>query len=642
MENKRFGDKTQWLLKPLNDFCNEVLYLICAMLVIRTAEAIALFATGYQAELIVNNLIGFAIDLAHIGWIVAIIYLPYAVLCLVSKKAANITVRTIFAAYLCISMILVGYFATTHIPLDSIINAYSPHELYVTITANSPYNIPIAIAIIIASLLFAAIPRKKLQLPRWLQITMMAIMALCIFVPSLEKNKFRYDREYYIIENKTHYLWNSLRSNQSVIQYTESELKGKAEEFESFFPEYEFIDYHYPFLHKDKTADILSPFLADNGQKPNIVIIIVEGLSNYISGRNSTLASATPFLDSLSEHALVWENCLSTSERTFGVLPSLLGALPFGDRGFMAYRHDIPKFSTLATILHDNGYKNTFFYGGWYGFDNMDIFARNNYMEMYYDKPEYKSAEQQNEWGLLDEYMLLNSFDDLTESTDSQRLDIYLTLTTHDPFNYPDHEKYIKQYEALPKKGESISSTKSNASFLYADNCLRKFFDKYRNYKSFANTIFVITGDHRFVTENNSETIDNFQVPLIIWSPMLTCTRHFPALTTHRNLSPALLAYLEQKHGIKTSQEVVWLNSGLDTSNYIATNTFSPHFDAGRKIKGITYNGYFITTEKTFRFDTADNTLKTRPFNGKTDKSELLRLYIQLENYIMKNDALLK
>ena len=645
MKQKGLTDNIKWLAKALNDYCSECLILFGTMFLVRIAETIALSATGYHAELIGNNLIGFTVDLANIGWIVGLLFFIYLLISKFSQKAATYTIKTFFAAYLCISIILMCYFVTTHIPLDGIITAYSPRELFVTLKANSPYNIPIIILIIFISILYIIIPRKPFRVPKWAQITIFVVFIVSAFFPGLKKGKVGPDKKYYVIENKTRYLYESLKNKETVILFTDSELKEKSEKFASYFPEYEFVDYHYPFLHKEETPDVISNYLEKSESKPNIVIIIVEGLCNYISGQNSTITSATPFLDSLSEHSLVWENCLSTSERTFGALPSILGALPFGENGFMSYRRDVPTFNTIATILHDNGYKNTFFYGGWYGFDNMDIFAENNFMEMYYDKSEYESADQRNEWGLLDEYMLLHSLEDIKTPDTTPRLDIYLTLTTHDPFKYPNQDEYIKKYKALPQKSESITLIYENASFLYADDCLRKFFSEYEKCNSYKNTIFIITGDHKFEGKNKNKNktniIDNYHVPVIIWSPMLHESHRFPAVVTHRNITPSLLAYLKHTYGINTPENVVWLNSGLDTCNYFRVSTFAPHFSDDRNLAGLTLGDKFITKDKTYTIDLSSDKLTLKPLND-NQYNEFFDLYQALENYIMSNDALLK
>ncbi len=646
MERKGFTGKIKWLTEPLNDYCIECLSLIKAMFAVRIVESIALLATDYDAMISVNNLIGFAVDVAYIGWIVAAFFIIHLIISQFSQKAANITTRIIFAAYLCTSMLLAGYFASTHIPLDSIIAAYSPRELFVTIKANSPYNIPIVIAIVIAAITFAAIPRKKVSMPAWAKITMMVIFIGCAFFPGLDKEKFRYDKEYYIIESKTVYLYNSLRNGESIIEFTDSELKEMSEEFASYFPEYQFIDYHYPFLHKDNTADVLSPYFEKSDTKPNIAIIIVEGLCKYISGKNSTATSATPFLDSLSDHALVWENCLSTSERTFGVLPSILGALPFGEKGFLSYRHDAPTYNTLATILHDNGYKNTFFYGGWYGFDSMDIFAEGNSMEMYYDKPEFQTIEGRCKWGLPDGFLLSHSLDEVKKSACEPRLDVYLTLSTHDPFDYPDKEIYTRQYNEMQSESTEKQQIKKlideYASFVYTDNCLRSFFDGYRECESYNNTIFIITGDHRFVATDSKNSIENFRVPLIIWSPMLKSAQNFPAIATHRDIAPTLLSLLANSYHINIPQNEAWLNTGLDTCTNFEANTFSPHYNANRDLHGFTYKQYYITEEGLFKFDTTGNKLSIKPYTNDSSLSKFLQLYKRLENYIMNNNALTK
>ena len=84
MKQKGLTDNSKWLAKALNDYCSECLILFCAMFLVRIAEIIALFATGYHAELIGNNLIGFTVDIANIGWIVGLLFLIYLI---INKKS---------------------------------------------------------------------------------------------------------------------------------------------------------------------------------------------------------------------------------------------------------------------------------------------------------------------------------------------------------------------------------------------------------------------------------------------------------------------------------------------------------------------------------------------------------------------------
>ncbi|MBR5982343.1 MAG: LTA synthase family protein [Bacteroidales bacterium] len=639
MKHKGFKDRLKSLLKPLNGYCCECITLFGICLIIRIAEAFILTITYYHSSIFINCLLGFMTDIAYIGWIVAALYLIYYLISRISVTTADITIRAIFATYIFTNIVLTIYFAVTHIPLDSIITAYSPKEIFVTLRADSWYNIPILALIFIMLIIYIIIRQKHYEVPVWTKITLAVIAIASIAFPGLDRQKFKYDREYYIVENKVCYMLNSLMSDSTNIQFTSNELQEKSNDFAAYFPDYEFVDYHYPFMHKDKTPDILSDYLEKREKKPDIVIIIVEGLGNYISGNNSTIASATPFLDSLAEHSLVWENCLSTSERTFGALPSILGALPFGEKGFMSYRHDMPNFRTLATILNNNGYKNTFFYGGWYGFDDMDVFAKYNSMEMFYNAPEYESVVQRNEWGLLDEYMLSHSLNDVKKNDKSPRLDIYLTLTTHNPFSYPNSNEYISKYKALPQKEEPTTPVKENASFMYADDCLKNFLKEYEQCEQFDRTIFIITGDHKFNTKDRSNILDNYHVPLIIWSPMLRESHRFPALVTHRDIAPSLLSYFKHNYSITCPENEAWLNHGLDTCSTFRSKTFATHYYDSRKLNGITYGNYFITTDKTYKFDNTNNKLSLIPTDN-NENANLIELYQALERYIMNNDAL--
>ena len=60
----------------------------------------------------------------------------------------------------------------------------------------------------------------------------------------------------------------------------------------------------------------------------------MEGLGRAFTNKGAYLGNFTPFIDSLAEKSLYWENFLSEGGRTFAVLPSFLGSLPFAKNGF--------------------------------------------------------------------------------------------------------------------------------------------------------------------------------------------------------------------------------------------------------------------------------------------------------------------
>ena len=175
------------------------------------------------------------------------------------------------------------------------------------------------------------------------------------------------------------------------------------------------------------------------------------------------------------------------------------------------------------------------------------------------------------------------------------------------------------------------------ASYLYYDDCLRKFFAAYREVPGYENTIFVITGDHCF--NGQSEELDKYHVPFIVWSPMLKEAHRFPAMIAHRDVTPSFLAMLKGAYNIKAPSVVSWLNTGLDTSSVFRSNTFTPQLKNSRKMDNMVYKDYFYDEGMVFKFGYEDDKLTITPVNSET-MTHLFSEYRAMDDYVMNNDAL--
>jgi uncharacterized sulfatase len=63
-----------------------------------------------------------------------------------------------------------------------------------------------------------------------------------------------------------------------------------------------------------------------------------------------------------------------------------------------------------------------------------------------------------------------------------------------------------------------------------------------------------------------SDKIDRYHVPLIIYSPMLKRTAQMASVSTHFDISPSLMAYLQHNYKVKGPSLVSWMGQGLDTN----------------------------------------------------------------------------
>lgn len=633
-------NKNKPFTSHLSPFISFLFWMLVFGFAIRLFEAVVL---GYYHQEVGKHFLlcleGFGYDILVFSKFALILCPIYLLLHRWSPKVAKWTFRIIGALMLLISGAMIMYFISAYIPLDKLFFDYSIKELIYISKSTGAFVWWSYVCLLSIPILFLVVSRREVKLGRYGLLVWLVLAVAGLFFWKLPSG---------VVCNKQEFFWRSLFDKDALFnRFNPKDLeaqRGRILEFQSMFPEDKFVDYRYPFAHLDRSPDVLSSYFDLNpDKKPNLVFVITEGLSREFSGYNCKYPSATPFLDSLADQSLCWLNCMSSSQRTIAVLPSLFGSLPFGKRGFMQ-SSNCPRFYSLVSLLKENGYYPSFFYGGWTCFDDMCYFLSDLGVEGFLPDHENYPKEMQNTWGLYDGYLFSESLKQVQQKADQPRLDIYLTLTTHDPFEYPDKEAYTQTYIDKLKQSRQLDEIQPSqyemyASYLYYDDCLRKFFSDYRAMPEYENTIFVITGDHCFNAQ--SEELDKYHVPLVIWSPMLKQPHRFPAMVAHRDVTPSFLAFMKQNYGVLTPETVSWVNTGLDTASSFRANTFTPQLKNSRKMDNMVYKDYFYDEGKIYKFGYENDRLIITP----VEEEKIVKLmndYKALDDYVMNNDALVR
>ena len=323
----------------------------------------------------------------------------------------------------------------------------------------------------------------------------------------------------------------------------------------------------YPFEHAETTPDTLGPLLdLDPKAPPNLVLFVVEGLGRSFSGPGARLGSFTPFLDELAGRSLYWENFLATQGRTFAVLPSVLGSLPFGPYGQQAIAHD-----NLLSLLQAQGYSLRYFTGTDLAFDQQGAFLAGSGVQAFWSEKDYVApAQKVSEWGYPD--------GDLMEAVVARPMPrapsvtVVQTMSMHTPFTFPEIAAYRQKVEArlqllgvpAAERDPYLRQKDIYASILYTDEALRRFFARIQGKSEWQNTVFVITGDHRLPEIAMASRIERYHVPLIVHSPLLRAPQRIKALSSHFDIAPSLLAMLSHRYGMPMPQRVHWMGAGLD------------------------------------------------------------------------------
>ena len=591
-----------------------------------------------------NGFLGILNDILVFARYSVIMFPLFLLLCLLSKKLARWLLRLAFSALIPISIALILYYLSAGLPLDKVILVYPLHDI-IDIARSSKdmawweYTIVFAFPIS-----FLIISCKRIKLSNIIMYIFLGIAALSCIVRDVPSIFYKSHISYYTISNKLDYFINKLLESDGKPLNAEN-IDENALSLQSYFTGNDFVGTEYPFLHADKSPDVLSNFFEFTDKKPNIVLIIVEGLGRTVCGENSYYPSATKFLDSLASKSLYWENCFSSSHRTVNVLPTIFGSLPFGEKGFMFLKTSVPEFTSFPLIFKDNGYNLSFFYGGGIHFDDVSFFIKANKFDNYINEWLYKTHPERNSWGIYDHAMFDEAFKITDFYDNTPRLDVYLTLTTHEYYEYPNSEAYTAKYQDMVRaqnkhKIQNKNSFLAEASFLYFDECFRKLMDMYKEQPGYENTVFIITGDHNY--DPPEEYWRSCHVPLIIWSPMLKTSKKFSAIVTHRDIAPSLVSLMKNKFNFKTPQNVTWINTGLDTVPYFRGKSFTPQFNVARSLSEMVYHDKFINNKDIYTFYNYDGVLSLS--KSAFDKSllNLFDIYKHVDKYVVNYDKLIE
>ncbi|WP_168196275.1 LTA synthase family protein [Echinicola soli] len=589
---------------------------------------------------------------------IGIFFIIQAFLGMVFPKLSYFLLKVIFSALILTAMGLVFYFSRALVPLGADVYTYSFSDIKETVMAAGMFNFYSVMVLLVALVFFYWL----FSLGKFINIKEKGaliipgiaffILVVLMIVP-LNSSKGLTGLSYFLAENKSFFLYQEsydyFASAENI--YFDFYLSSTNDENNLFHKKY--VDTQYPLLHKNNYPDLLGAYFEPFDSAPDLVFVIVEGLGKAYSGPDAYLGSWTPFLDSLSDQSLYWKNNLSSTGRTFGVLPGLFGGLPFGEHGFMEAT-PYPKHRTLLSVLKDNDYQINYFIGSDKHFDNTDKFMQHQGVDLIvdvnkFDKDFKKSPAESNgfSWGYADKENFKNGLRKIP-STDKPQVNIFQTMSSHSPFVIPRQSYYNQKVTAYLEAKQYTHPTislskyqKELASIMYVDDAIREFFTDYRKRKDFDNTIFIITGDHRLPEIPMSSLIDRFHVPLLMYSTKLKRPKQMAALTTHFEVPTSLLAFLDKNYDIKAPEEVAWRGYVLDTAQQFQSNIKHALMRNKYQFRDYLNGEYFISDDVAFKI--SDN-MNIDQIDDPSLHEKLTTEFQQYKNedaYVIKNNAII-
>lgn len=533
-----------------------------------------------------------------------LLLLSLPLLALRRERLRLVALGMLWSLFVVVQAALNQYFQVAHVPLGADLFGYSVGEIHTTLS-DTPFDLRSVLAFGLPLLLlwgglYVSARRRAEGSMRWTSVLLIA--GLLAWLPLLPTGAqaLKNDAARDLASNKLAWFGADIwRWSTSHAGATPVPASGEAAAAGADMPP---LDPQFPFLHPEQTPDTLGAYFAptSDGRPPNVVVIVVEGLGRSFSGAQASLGSFTPFLDELATRSLYFDHFLANQGRTFGVLPSLFNSAPFAREGFTALGARMPPGPGLFNLLEEQGYHTAFYNGTDTGFDHEREFMQLQGVQKLVDKATFGPGYALNpfsDWGYPDKELVSRVLADSTQQPTPFLLAMQ-TISMHTAYKFPGQDAYLARFEQRLREmhipdGE-LAAYRANAdiysTILYTDDQLRRYFDTVARQPWYANTIFVITGDHRLPEIPMGEHIDRYRVPLVIFSPLLKQTRHFRAVSSHLDVTPSLMALLSHTYGLKRPAQTPWLGGALDTDESFRnihqmplqqTKTSAPDFLAG-------------------------------------------------------------
>ena len=351
--------------------------------------------------------------------------------------------------------------------------------------------------------------------------------------------------------------------------------------------------------------------------KPNVVLIILESFGReYVGAFNKNAGIAnykthTPFLDSLSQHSMIFTNAYANGRQSIHGMSSIIAGIPAFKDAFTSSPYPKQKIESLVSTLESQGYSTSFFHGAANGSMGFLGFGNILGIDKYYGRTEFNDdSEFDGFWGIWDEPFL--QF--MKNTLDKQKTPFFstvFTVSSHEPYIIPD--KYKNKF----REGE-IPMHKCAE---YTDYALKRFFDAAKIQPWFANTIFVLVADHGNLTfyEEYTKPINRFAVPIIIYKPNSKYVGVDDDLAQQIDIYPTILDMIGYKKPFRS-----WGRSLFDKKSsipFVINSTGTSH----NFLKG-NYICTFDGTNATGFYDKNDKALKFNLIKKRTPEMDDLEL----------------
>ncbi len=296
------------------------------------------------------------------------------------------------------------------------------------------------------------------------------------------------------------------------------------------------------FVNSDRYSIERNIVSHDVEKRLNVVLISVESFSADFMKLFGNTDGITPFLDSLSNHSLVFTDLYATGTRTVRGLEALSLCVPPTPGQSIVRRPNNEELFSLGKVFKEKGYESKYIYGGYGYFDNMNYFFGNNgYTVVDRSAIAEEDIDYENIWGVADENLFELALKEMEKSTTEKPVFAHImTTSNHRPYTYPEERIDIP------------SHTSRQGAVKYTDYSIGKFIKESSRKPWFNNTLFVIVADHCASSAGKTELpVNKYHIPMLIYSPSHIAPGRMERLMSQIDIGPTVLGLLNFSYASK-------------------------------------------------------------------------------------------
>lgn len=301
-----------------------------------------------------------------------------------------------------------------------------------------------------------------------------------------------------------------------------------------------------------------------NTNRPNVIVIILEGFAATFIEPLGGVKDATPEFNRLAHEGVFFKQCNANSFRTDrGVVCALSGYPSFPQISVMKIPEKSRTMPSLATSFAQAGYHTDFLYGGDINFTNMKSYLLSTgYQSALGDTHFPVSVRRTHAWGVTDVIAFDTLYNQiLAHPSGKPWFTTFLTLASHEPWIVPYHR--------------IENDIRANA-MAYTDHCLGQFVEKIKKTPAWKNLLIICIADHGIGYPKGLTEADKrrYHIPMLWLGGAIKCPRIINKLCNQTDLPATLLGQLKLNH------QKYSFSRDIMSKNY--TYPFSMHtFDNG-------------------------------------------------------------